>query len=29
MATDDKVLDRKLQHHINRETGKVSQLSSG
>ena len=29
MATDDKILDRKLQHHINREAAKISQLSSG
>ena len=29
MTTDDKIRDEKLQHHINREAGKLLALSSG
>ena len=29
MATDDKIRDEKLQYDINRETAKISPLSSG
>ena len=29
MIIDDKIRDEKLQHNINRETGKISALSSG
>ena len=29
MTTDDKIKDKKLQYDINRETAKISALSSG
>ena len=29
MAIDDKIKDEKLQYHINRETVKITALSSG
>ena len=29
MAIDDKIRDEKLQHNINKEAAKVSELSSG